>query len=48
MQDFMAIRNRLNSETKIAGHGEAPEYNQHTPQVANNGLNPFSRKEEPS
>jgi len=32
-------------QAKIAGHDEAPEYNQHTPQVANNGLNPFSRKE---
>jgi len=44
----MAIRNRLNSEAKIAGHVEAPEYNQHTPQVANDGREFVFQEEEPS
>jgi hypothetical protein len=44
----MAISNRLKSETKTAGHGEAPEYNQHTPQVANDGRESVFQEEEPS
>ena len=35
-------------ETKIAGHCEAREYNQPTPQSPTMAENPFSGKEEPS